>query len=217
MDAGPMSQTAEKSRKRTGASGTSASKPTPLSVTGEPKSGKRDDRKGTTPARRDGDRSLLGSEHLENLDRTVNAMTSRFTGGISPVSIAMEYFDWLAHLAVSPGKQARLTEKAVRKAFRVRTVCTDMCNDRAGTRRCASSRCPRTDVSPTRHGSAFLTTSSTRRSCSTSSGGTTLRRGSGASPSTTKKPCPSSPGSCSTCGRPRTSRSSILRSYEATA
>ena len=43
---------------------------------------------------------------------------ARFTAGISPVALAMDYFEWLSHLAASPGKQLQLAEKAVRKGSR---------------------------------------------------------------------------------------------------
>lgn len=72
----------------------------------------------TPPSRRAGDRSLLGSEAAERLDRTVHATMARLTFGISPAAVAMDYFDWLEHLAVSPGKQFQLLEKALRKASR---------------------------------------------------------------------------------------------------
>ena len=73
---------------------------------------------GGMTARQMGDRSLLGSEAWENIDRTVNATMARFTAGISPVALAMDYFEWLSHLAASPDKQLQLAEKAVRKGGR---------------------------------------------------------------------------------------------------
>ena len=69
--------------------------------------------------RRIGDRSLLDSELLEGIDRAVNAATARLTMGASPVGTAMTYFDWLAHLAASPGKQLRLLEHALTNAQRL--------------------------------------------------------------------------------------------------
>ena len=65
-----------------------------------------------TPARRAGDRSLLGSEPLENLDRLANATTAKLTMGMSPVGTAMSAFDWAAHLMASPGKQVQLCGRA---------------------------------------------------------------------------------------------------------
>ncbi len=70
------------------------------------------------PRRRESDRALLGSESLENIDRMVNATTARFTFGSSPVALSMAYYDWLLHLAGSPGKQYQLGEKAMRKTAR---------------------------------------------------------------------------------------------------
>lgn len=64
-------------------------------------------------------RSVISPETAGTIDRKARASLTRFTLGLSPISIAMDYFDWLAHLAVSPGKQARMAEKAVRKAVRL--------------------------------------------------------------------------------------------------
>ena len=73
---------------------------------------------GGMPAHEMAEHSLLKSEAWENIDRTVNAAMARFTVGISPVALAMAYFDWLSHLAASPGKQFQLAEKAARKGSR---------------------------------------------------------------------------------------------------
>lgn len=58
------------------------------------------------------------SANVSSLDRLVHSWTSRFTLGISPASLMLAYLDWLVHLTFSPGKQAELVEKAVRKALR---------------------------------------------------------------------------------------------------
>jgi polyhydroxyalkanoate synthase len=50
------------------------------------------------------------------LDRLMQAWLGRLTLGISPASLMSAYFDWLVHLAISPGKQGELMEKAVREA-----------------------------------------------------------------------------------------------------
>ena len=52
------------------------------------------------------------------IDRLIHAAIGRVTGGLSPASLALAYTDWALHLAESPGKWARLGEKAVRKATR---------------------------------------------------------------------------------------------------
>jgi polyhydroxyalkanoate synthase subunit PhaC len=49
----------------------------------------------------------------ESLDRSLHYFISRFTLGISPVGIAEAYFDWLIHLAGSPGKQMQLWNEAI--------------------------------------------------------------------------------------------------------
>ena len=50
------------------------------------------------------------------IDKAFKAHLARFTLGISPAGIVSKYFEWLAHLSVSPGKQVQLIEKAQRKA-----------------------------------------------------------------------------------------------------
>jgi polyhydroxyalkanoate synthase len=52
------------------------------------------------------------------LDHAFRANLSRFTFGISPAGMATLSVDWLAHLAMSPGKQLALMEKAGRKLSR---------------------------------------------------------------------------------------------------
>ena len=53
------------------------------------------------------------------LDRTVHAGLARLTGGLSPAALSGAYMDWAAHLAFSPGKQAQLAGKALRKWSRL--------------------------------------------------------------------------------------------------
>jgi polyhydroxyalkanoate synthase len=57
----------------------------------------------------------LGSPTAERLDRAAHASLARFTSGISPVEMALDYLDWLLSLSISPGKQMQLAEKARRK------------------------------------------------------------------------------------------------------
>ena len=60
-------------------------------------------------------RDSYGSTALaEIIDRSLHGATARFTGGLSPMALVGAYLDWAAHLAFSPGKQARLAEKAVK-------------------------------------------------------------------------------------------------------
>ncbi|SHE32527.1 polyhydroxyalkanoate synthase [Ruegeria intermedia] len=53
------------------------------------------------------------------LDRAVKAQMAKVTGGLSPAALAGAYLDWATHLAVSPGKQVQLWEKAIRKGLRL--------------------------------------------------------------------------------------------------
>ena len=55
----------------------------------------------------------------EALDRSLHYLASRRTLGLSPMAVAEAYFDWLIHLAASPGKQLQLAEKALRKSARL--------------------------------------------------------------------------------------------------
>ena len=59
-------------------------------------------------------------DHYSTLgfDKAFKAHLARFTLGISPAGLASVYFDWLAHLMISPGKQLQLVEKAQRKSAR---------------------------------------------------------------------------------------------------
>ena len=62
---------------------------------------------------------MLDSELLEGLDRSINAAIGKVTLGTSPVGLAMTYFDWLAHLAASPGKQLQTLEHGIANAQRL--------------------------------------------------------------------------------------------------
>jgi polyhydroxyalkanoate synthase len=57
-------------------------------------------------------------EPATTTDRMLHAALGRMTSGISPSALALAWTDWTLHLAQSPGKWARLTEKAIRKAGR---------------------------------------------------------------------------------------------------
>ena len=73
----------------------------------------------TTPAARQGERGSYALTALSEIgDRSLHAMLSRFTMGLSPAALAQAYFDWAAHLSDSPGKQMQLSDKAARKAVR---------------------------------------------------------------------------------------------------
>jgi hypothetical protein len=52
-------------------------------------------------------------------DRMYHAALARFTGFVSPGSIALAWMDWWLHLSASPGKQQLLIQKATRKASRL--------------------------------------------------------------------------------------------------
>ena len=52
------------------------------------------------------------------VDRLFHAWLGRTTMGLSPAALFLAYADWVTHLTISPGKQAELVHKAVRKAAR---------------------------------------------------------------------------------------------------
>ncbi len=52
------------------------------------------------------------------IDRFVHAVLGRMTFGVSPAAATLAYMDWLANLAMAPGKQAELAQKAWRKVAR---------------------------------------------------------------------------------------------------
>ncbi|MFC0327657.1 PHA/PHB synthase family protein [Halomonas organivorans] len=53
------------------------------------------------------------------LDRAFHAGLAKLTAGISPAGLASTQAEWLMHLALSPGKQIELVDKAGRKAWRL--------------------------------------------------------------------------------------------------
>jgi polyhydroxyalkanoate synthase len=63
----------------------------------------------------------LSADLAEILDRSLHYLMSRFTLGLSPMAVTDAFFDWLTHLAVSPGKQLQLWHKGVRKGIRLAT------------------------------------------------------------------------------------------------
>jgi polyhydroxyalkanoate synthase len=54
----------------------------------------------------------------DTLDRVLHAALGRATAGISPAALAQAWADWGTHLAMAPGKQAELVQKAARKTVR---------------------------------------------------------------------------------------------------
>ncbi|HEY4635469.1 MAG TPA: alpha/beta fold hydrolase, partial [Rhodospirillales bacterium] len=66
------------------------------------------------------------------LDRMAHALQGRLTLGLSPATFTQAYADWTSHLLLSPGKQAELVQKAMRKLVRLglyveRFACGEQC------------------------------------------------------------------------------------------
>ena len=59
------------------------------------------------------------SEAPNVLDALTRSALGRVTQGLSPAAMVQAYMDWLVHLAISPGKQQELREKAQRKLTRL--------------------------------------------------------------------------------------------------
>lgn len=55
----------------------------------------------------------------DSFDRWLHSVLGRFTGAVSPAALLLAYVDWIAHLRLSPAKQAELARKALRKLYRL--------------------------------------------------------------------------------------------------
>jgi polyhydroxyalkanoate synthase subunit PhaC len=53
------------------------------------------------------------------LDRSLHYWMSRFSFGLSPMSLAQAYLDWMVHLAGSPGKQLQLSHDALENSVKL--------------------------------------------------------------------------------------------------
>ncbi|YAA57716.1 alpha/beta fold hydrolase (plasmid) [Niveispirillum fermenti] len=73
---------------------------------------------------------------LSVLDRLVHAWMGRLSGSISPAALALAWADWAIHLSVSPGKQAELAHKAVRKTARLAQYAARCCGTQPVGGRC---------------------------------------------------------------------------------
>ena len=60
----------------------------------------------------------------ESIDRAFKANLARLTFGLSPAVLGEQFFDWLAHIAISPGKQLQLSEKWFRTCARFNLYAT---------------------------------------------------------------------------------------------
>jgi len=50
---------------------------------------------------------------FQDFDRAVNAAISHVTAGLSPAALAVTFFDWGVHLALSPGRRVELARQAL--------------------------------------------------------------------------------------------------------
>jgi polyhydroxyalkanoate synthase len=73
------------------------------------------------------------SRLADDIDREVHSSIARLTQGISPAALTGAFLDWATHLAFSPGKQAQLIGKAMRKWNKLGTA---MANSWVNAGRC---------------------------------------------------------------------------------
>lgn len=68
-------------------------------------------------------------------DRLLRAEIGRYTGGLSPVALALAFADWSMHLGLSPNRQAEIMRKGVRKSLRLAAY-LGRCATGDGSQRC---------------------------------------------------------------------------------
>jgi polyhydroxyalkanoate synthase len=73
--------------------------------------------------------SMTDSKVVNNIDRMVHGWQGRLTSGQSPSTLMLAYFNWMVHLANSPGKRIELVDKAVRKSGRLLTFAASRAAD----------------------------------------------------------------------------------------
>ena len=86
-----------------------------------PSAGKPPAQVAVAPPAKPVDRPPPGHYTAQAIDRAFKANLARLTMGVSPAGLARLQFSWLAHMAMSPGKQLELAEKANRKLTRLMT------------------------------------------------------------------------------------------------
>jgi polyhydroxyalkanoate synthase len=62
--------------------------------------------------------NIQGLNISDEFDKLAHGLLGRVTMGISPVSIALAFSDWLYHLWLSPGKRINLTQEGIRDWYR---------------------------------------------------------------------------------------------------
>jgi polyhydroxyalkanoate synthase len=65
------------------------------------------------------DGAVLDQATTTLMDNEFKSMLARTFNGMSPIEISLAYLDWLAHLAISPGRQLQLAQDFVLKAMKL--------------------------------------------------------------------------------------------------
>ena len=73
----------------------------------------------------------VDSAWSNTFDQMLHAQMSRATLGISPASLALAFYDWATHFAISPGKWARLAENGTGKWAKLTHYLPRACVDSA--------------------------------------------------------------------------------------
>ena len=77
------------------------------------------------------------SRLAEVIDRSIHYWLARWTMGLSPITLSQAYADWAMHMAISPGKQVQLVQKAARKSARMaRHIISHAAEEHNGKRPC---------------------------------------------------------------------------------
>jgi polyhydroxyalkanoate synthase len=92
------------------------------------------------PARQAQPASEPGRHPLADADRAFRSWLARLTLGISPATVGDTEADWLAHLAMSPGKLAVLGQQAMHNAARLALYAAHSAFDREATPPIAPAR-----------------------------------------------------------------------------
>ena len=63
-------------------------------------------------------------EQAYPFDRLIHAEIGKATSGLSPISLAMAFYDWAAHLSIYPSKRSELVQEAFKNALLFSTTMT---------------------------------------------------------------------------------------------
>ena len=65
------------------------------------------------------DKTMVDGALADRIDQEFKSELAKACMGMSPIEICSAYFDWLSHLAISPGRQLQLVQSFVRKSAKL--------------------------------------------------------------------------------------------------